>query len=155
MSKNLATNLQSGKNIAENVKEVLADTYFLYLKTQNYHWNVTGPNFKSLHELFEKQYKELAKAVDLLAERVRALGEFAPASLKAFASLSDIKEETREGISSVDMLKQLAKDHDSVLASIRKSLAIAQEEGDDATADILITRIEVHDKSKWMLASSL
>lgn len=141
--------------MAESLKEVLSDSYLLYLKTQNYHWNVTGPNFKSLHELFNAQYDELAAAIDTIAERIRALGEFAPASFKAFASKSSISEETREGVSAKEMLEQLVKDHDSILGTIRKALSVAQKESDDATADILIVRTEVHDKNRWMLASSM
>lgn len=141
--------------MAESLKEVLSDSYLLYLKTQNYHWNVTGPNFKSLHELFNAQYSELADAIDTLAERIRALGEFAPGSFSAFSSKSNIREETREGISAHDILKQLIEDHDAILATIHKALAVAQKEGDDATADILIVRTEVHDKNKWMLKSSM
>lgn len=145
----------SNKNVVEKLKEVLADTYVLYLKTQNYHWNVTGPNFKSLHELFESQYTELFAANDLLAERVRALGAYAPASFKAFSELAEIKEETREGVLASDMLKQLAQDQDIIIKTINQALEVAQAANDDATADILINRIEVHDKNRWMLKSSL
>ena len=145
----------SNKNIVSALEKVLADSYFLYLKTQNYHWNVTGSNFKSLHELFGSFYEELSEAIDEIAERIRALGANAPGSFRAFSKLATIEEEQKQNISADEMIKQLIKDHDHVLKTIRAALTVAQKAGDDATADMLIVRIEAHDKNKWMLQSSL
>lgn len=145
----------SKKNIVEALKLVLADSYALYLKTQNFHWNVTGPNFKSLHELFGGQYDELSGAIDELAERIRALGEFAPGSFRDFSELASIADAGKKVPSATEMLKQLVKDQDVLLATIGKALKISQKAGDEATADMLIGRLEVHDKNKWMLQSSI
>ena len=142
-------------NVAENLKLVLADSYVLYLKTQNFHWNVTGANFKSLHELFGSFYEELAEAIDEIAERIRALGEPTPGSFKEFLELTSLKEASGAKIPATEMLKHLIEDHDAVLKTIRKALDVAQKAGDDASADMLIVRIEAHDKNKWMLQSSL
>ena len=125
----------SKDNVVEGLKIVLADSYALYLKTQNYHWNVTGANFKSLHELFGSFYGELAEAIDEIAERIRALGEHAPGSFKEFSEMTSIKDAESGVISASSMLKQLIKDHEAVLKTIRKALDISQKAGDDATAD--------------------
>jgi starvation-inducible DNA-binding protein len=143
-------------NVAESLKHVLADSYVLYVKTQNYHWNVKCGNFKSLHEMFGAFYEELAEAIDEIAERIRALGEYAPGSLQEFSALTSLKEASAGGGTAAnDMLKNLIEDHDVVLKTIRAALDVAQKAGDDATADMLVSRIEAHDKNKWMLKSSL
>ncbi len=132
----------------------LADTYTLYLKTQNYHWHVTGPQFKSLHELFEMQYKELAEAVDNIAERMRMLGYKAPATFKEFEELKRVKE----GNSSLDaasMVKELAEDNSRLVKDLNEALAIAQKNNDEGTATLLGDRIAAHEKAHWMLTASV
>ena len=144
----------SNKPVTDALKKVLADTYGLMVKTQNYHWNVEGPNFPGLHALFMTQYNELFLAVDVVAERIRALGEKAPGGYSEFAKLSKINDGNGE-YDSDQMVKDLYDANLIVLASIRKALAAAEKAGDDATLDLLTQRIGVHDKAAWMLKSSL
>lgn len=140
------------KRIAQGLSKVLAETYTLMLKTQNFHWNVTGPHFQQLHLLFMTHYDQLALAVDLVAERIRALGEFAPGSYEQFSRLATIKEET--GVPSWDkMVKQLAKGHETVAKVARDVLALAQDAKDEATAELLTGRMSEHEKTAWMLRS--
>jgi starvation-inducible DNA-binding protein len=142
------------QKIADELTRFLADTYTLYLKTQNFHWNVTGPNFHSLHSMFEEQYKELAEAVDLIAERIRALKCRTLASFSHFLKLSSLKEEN--GLPTTkDMLKQLCKDHEAVVQHAYVIVAKAQKVHDEATVDTMIERIRAHEKAAWMLRSSL
>ena len=140
--------------IAEGLSQLLADTYTLYLKTHHFHWNVTGPHFTSLHTLFETHYTEMATAVDDIAERIRALGVFAPGSYKQFAALTSIEEEV-----SVpqwqDMVKQLITGHEAVVKTARKALPLVDEAQDEGSADILTQRITLHEKTAWMLRSLL
>ncbi len=142
------------EKIAAALKLTLADTYAVYMKTHGYHWNVTGPQFHSLHTMFEEQYTEMWQALDEIAERVRALQEFAPGSGKALAALSDIAEETGDVPKANDMLKTLTADHEVLIERARIGLALASEEGDDPTADLLTQRIQLHEKTVWMLRSS-
>ncbi|MBM3618809.1 MAG: DNA starvation/stationary phase protection protein [Alphaproteobacteria bacterium] len=144
----------SNKPVIEGLKHSLADSYTLFLKTQNYHWNVTGPNFRGLHLLFEEQYNDLFAAIDEIAERIRALGEHAPGSFKAFSKLSGIKEAADESPTPAAMVKELAKDQDTLLATLGKAIEAAQKAGDEATADLLIGRVAAHEKNRWMLKSS-
>jgi len=144
----------SAKKIADGLACLLADTYVLYVKTQNFHWNVKGPNFYSLHKMFEEQYQELATAVDEIAERIRSLGFPTPASLKQFLQLTNIKEELG-AVSAQGMVKQLAKDHETLKKTAMKVFPVAQKAEDEATVDLLINRMEVHEKTQWMLESSL
>lgn len=144
----------SNKPVTENLKKVLADTYNLLTKTQNYHWNVEGPQFSSLHLLFEGQYNELFAAVDALAERIRALGEKAPGSGAEFKKYSSMSEGNSE-FDSDRMLKDLYESNQTVLATIKKAMAAAEKANDDSTVDLLTQRIGVHDKAAWMLRSSL
>ena len=138
--------------IADGLSKVLADTYTLYLKTHNFHWNVTGPMFKTLHEMFEEHYIELRDAVDVLAERIRALGAYAPGSYAQFAALTQIAEET--GVPAAeDMIRQLVQGHEAVIRIARQTTALAAEAGDEGTADLLTGRLEVHEKTAWMLRS--
>lgn len=140
--------------MADALCHALADGYMLYLKTQNYHWNVTGPHFAGLHALFQTQYEDLAAAIDETAERIRALGSPAPGSLAAFARLASVKEET----GSPDwrqMLKTLSGDQAKIVETLQAALDLAQETGDEATADLMITRIAQHQKNKWMLDAHL
>ncbi|MFT5703579.1 MAG: starvation-inducible DNA-binding protein [Rickettsiales bacterium] len=146
--------IMNNQNTARSLQTVLANSYALYLKTQNYHWNVTGPNFKGMHELFGLQYEELAVAIDLLAERIRALDVLVPASFDAFGNGAQIVAGNEKAIMGV-MTKELYDDNKTLVKIIGDALKIAAEEGDEATADMLIARLEVHDKAAWMLKSSL
>lgn len=141
------------EKVAQGLGRVLADEYTLYLKTHNFHWNVTGPHFASLHNLFEEHYTEAAIAVDDLAERIRALGSFAPGSYKTFANLSKIDEAPDSPPKAMEMVKTLAHDHEAVAATCREVLATAEEAEDEVTTDMLIERMTVHDKTAWMLRS--
>jgi starvation-inducible DNA-binding protein len=140
--------------IADNLSRVLADSYTLYLKTHNFHWNVTGPMFNTLHLMFEEQYTELWQAADLIAERIRALGYPAPGSYSQYAKLSTIKEET--GVPDAkEMIAQLVKGQESVAKTARKAFSVAEKANDQPTADLLTQRMEVHEKNAWMLRSML
>ncbi len=138
---------------ANAVRTLLADTYSLYLKTHGYHWNVEGPHFQQLHMLFMEQYTEMWSAVDELAERVRALGHRAPVSYSEMAKLASVKEE--EGTPDWKaIVHTLAKDHEKVAKSAREVLRLAEEIGDDATADVVTPRITIHEKTAWMLRAT-
>jgi starvation-inducible DNA-binding protein len=142
------------KQVAEGLSRVLADSYTLYLKTHNFHWNVEGPHFRTLHLLFEEQYQELAAAVDAIAERVRALGHYAPGSYAQFVRLASIKEEA--GVPPAeDMMRILVDDNTAVVRTLRAALPTAQEAGDEASVDLIVGRIAVHEKAAWMLRSLL
>lgn len=140
--------------LAKGLSSVLADSYVLYLKTQNFHWNVTGPRFHQLHTMFEEHYTELATAIDEIAERIRVFDERTPGSFKEFLALTSIEEETSM-LEADEMIKQLAKDHEAVSRKAREVISIASEQGDEATADLLTGRITTHDKTAWMLRSFL
>jgi starvation-inducible DNA-binding protein len=140
------------QEIAGGLSHVLADSYALYLKTHNFHWNVEGPMFRNLHLMFEEQYTELAGAVDLIAERIRALGQYAPGSFGQFARLASVKD--AEGVPKAEeMVKQLAADHERVEQTIRSVLPAAQRAGDEVTVGLLVDRLAVHEKTAWMLHS--
>ncbi len=142
------------KAIAEGLAKLLADTYTLYLKTHNFHWNVEGPMFNTLHLMFEAQYNELALAVDLIAERIRALGHPAPGSYAAYAKLSSIKEET--GVPKAeDMIRQLVEGQEAVARTARAVFPAAEKAGDEPTADLLTQRLQIHEKTAWMLRALL
>jgi starvation-inducible DNA-binding protein len=142
------------KKIAAAASKLLADSYTLYLKTHNYHWNVKGPMFTTLHTLFELEYTELALAVDEIAERIRALGQAAPGSYTAFAKLSKVKE--AEGVpAATTMIEQLAADQAILVSSARDLFAVASAADDQATADLATRRMQVHEKNSWMLRSHL
>lgn len=140
--------------IADALSRVLADTYTLYLKTHNYHWNVTGPQFNDLHAMFMTQYTELWTAVDLIAERIRSLGHFAPGSYKAFAKLTSIKDED-EVPAATAMIENLLKGHETVARSCREAFPAAEKAGDQSSMDVLTQRLQVHEKTAWMLRSLL
>lgn len=140
--------------IAQGLSVLLADTYTLYLKTHNYHWNVTGPMFNTLHLMFEGQYNELALAVDLIAERIRALGHPAPGSYAAFAKLSNIKESTKVPTAS-KMIADLVAGQEAVVKTARKIMPTVSKAGDEPTADLLTQRMQIHEKTAWMLRSLL
>ena len=138
----------------DSLSRLLADSYLLYLKTHNFHWNVTGPMFTTLHTLFETEYTELALAVDEIAERIRALGAVAPGTFSAYGKLASIKE--AEGVpKATDMIKELVADQAKVVAAAKAVVKAAEAAGDDATADLGIRRIQIHEKNSWMLASHL
>ncbi|MEE9251450.1 MAG: Dps family protein [Alphaproteobacteria bacterium] len=142
------------KEIAEGLSRLLADTYALALKTQNFHWNVTGPLFGILHEMFESQYTELAAAVDEIAERIRALGEPAPGSFARFSTLTSLKE--AEGSpDALAMVRELAEGQEAVVRTARALFAATQRGKDEATADLLAERLRAHEKNAWMLRSIL
>ena len=140
------------KTIADGLSHFLADSYTLYLKTHNFHWNVTGPMFNSLHLMFETHYTELALAVDLIAERLRALGFIAPATYKEFAKLTSIEEHEGDIEASL-MIKYLIKAHETVIQTARRLLPIAEAANDQVTLDLLTQRLQVHEKTVWMLRS--
>ena len=140
--------------MVESLSTVLADAYMLYLKTHNFHWNVTGPLFSSLHVMFEEQYTEQWNALDEIAERIRALGHFAPATYKRYAELSSITEEP-EVLSSKEMIRQLVDGNEILIRTLRAGVKVADELDDYPTADMLTTRMEVHEKNAWMLRSFL
>jgi starvation-inducible DNA-binding protein len=143
---------ESRKEIAERLAAVLADTYTLYLKTHGYHWNVTGTNFPSLHVMFEQQYMDLRDAADEIAERIRALGSFAPGSYAELARLSSIPDE--EGVPTAEeMVRRLADGHQTLVRSARPLIAKADAVDDVATADLVTQRIQIHEKTAWMLRS--
>ncbi|MES2961591.1 MAG: DNA starvation/stationary phase protection protein [Pseudomonadota bacterium] len=136
-----------------SLEKVLANTYALYLKTQNYHWNVVGGNFKSLHELFDAQYNDLAAAIDEIAERIRALGVKVEGTFENFSKLSKIKSGDKNAKSEA-MLKDLVSDNETVADFLKEGIKAAQAEEDEGTADLLIGRLKVHEKAVWMLQSS-
>jgi starvation-inducible DNA-binding protein len=142
------------KKVVDALSKLLADSYILHLKTQNYHWNVTGPSFNSLHMLFQTQYEDLALASDLIAERIRALGEKAPGSYSAYDKISDVKEENGDP-NAAQMLKNLVKDQEALVKSAEAVLKAAEEIGDEPTVDLAIQRQQVHQKNHWMLKAHL
>ena len=154
MEINIGITEQDRAAIAEGLSRLLADTYTLYLKTHNFHWNVTGPMFNTLHLMFEAQYNELALAVDAIAERIRALGFPAPGTYAAYARLSSIKEE--EGVPSADeMIKLLVQGQEAVARTARSIFPLSDKVSDEPTADLLTQRLQVHEKTAWMLRSIL
>ena len=140
--------------IAAKLNMLLADTYTLYLKTHNYHWNVTGPNFTSLHTLFETQYTEYALAVDEIAERVRALGEKAAGSYTEFSKLTKIKE-TLGALKAQEMIEDSLQANEIVTETAKGIISLASDAGDEPTVDLLTQRMQAHEKNAWMLRSLL
>lgn len=154
MNIDIGINEKQREQIADGLKVLLADSYTLYLQTHNFHWNITGPQFRELHLMFEEQYNELALAVDLIAERIRTLGVAAPATYKAFAELSNIKEV--EGVPSApDMLTLLTKGHEQIVKTCRGALKPAQKADDESTASLVSDRMRLHEKTAWMLRSMM
>lgn len=140
--------------IAEGLSRALADTFTLYLQTHNYHWNVEGPMFNTLHIMFMEQYNELWTALDEIAERVRSLGFHAPGSYAAFSRLSSIQA-SEEQPDALEMVRRLVKGHEAVARTLRSVFAAAEEGEDEVTADLLTQRLQVHEKTAWMLRSLL
>lgn len=145
---------QDRQRLADGLAKLLADSYTLYLKTHNFHWNVKGPMFQTLHLMFEQHYTELAMAVDLVAERIRALGHPAPGTYSAYAKLSSIPE--TDGVpQALEMVKLLVEGHEAVIRTARNVVSLAEEVSDQATADLGTQRLQLHEKTAWMLRSLL
>ena len=142
-------------SVAHALNQTLADTYQLYMKTHAYHWNVTGPQFHTLHVMFEEQYREMWAALDEIAERVRALGVFAPASGKAIAAYAEVKNLDDVPPPAATMIKNLLADHETMIRRSRQALNTAEQASDAASADLLTVRIQTHEKTAWMLRSLL
>ncbi|HSJ35668.1 MAG TPA: Dps family protein [Acidimicrobiia bacterium] len=141
------------KELAEELSALLADTYTLYIKTHGFHWNVSGPMFRSLHLMFEEQYIELAEAVDVIAERIRALGHPAPGSYGEFARLATVKDE--DGVlEAMEMVRRLVDAHEAIVRTARRLVEKAESAGDVATADLATQRIDIHEKTAWMLRAT-
>lgn len=151
---NIGINEEDRKEIAEGLSRLLADTYTLYLKTHNFHWNVTGPMFQTLHLMFETQYTELALAVDLIAERIRALGYPAPGTYNDFARLSSIQEAPGVPKAS-EMIRLLVEGQEAVVRTARSIFPAVEKVNDEPTADLLTQRMQLHEKNAWMLRSLL
>lgn len=142
------------QQIAEGLSRLLADTYTLYLKTHNFHWNVTGPMFQTLHLMFEEQYNELALAVDAVAERIRTLGFPAPGTYQEYSQLTSIQE--AKGVPSAqEMIKELVEGQEAVVRTARSVFPLADKANDEPTADLLTQRLQIHEKTAWMLRSLL
>lgn len=153
MNVDIGINAEDREKSATALTKLLADTYTLYLKTHGYHWNVEGPHFQQLHNLFMDQYTEMWTAVDDLAERIRALGHFAPGSYGDMAKHASLREETGRP-NWQEMVANLARGHEQVAKTARNVLRIAEEVGDDATADVVTPRITLHEKTAWMLRAT-
>lgn len=154
MEINIGLNDSQRKAIADGLSKVLADSYSLYIKTHNYHWNVTGPQFNALHTMFESQYTELAPAIDEIAERIRALGHLAPGSYKEFSELTSIKDGDNR-LTANEMVKELVEGQETVARTCRSLISTVEEAGDEPTADLLTVRMQTHEKNAWMLRAML
>jgi starvation-inducible DNA-binding protein len=140
--------------IAHGLSKLLADTYVVYLKTHNFHWNVEGPMFQTLHQMFMEQYTETWNAIDLIAERIRSLGEYAPGTYKEYAKLMRIKE--TDGVPRAEeMVKLLIEGQEAIVRTAREVLPIADQANDEPTLDLLTQRMQIHEKNAWMLRSLL
>lgn len=154
MIKQLDISEKDKEQIVQGLSQLLADTYSIYIKTHNFHWNVSGPMFVTLHTLFEQQYTELAMAIDIIAERIRALGAFAPGSFKAFQELTSIPD--MEDIpDALTMIALLLEDNETIIKTARSIIPLADKAYDTPTADLATARILVHEKTAWMLTSLL
>ena len=154
MALNTGINARDRARIAQGLSRMLADTYLLYLKTHNFHWNVEGPMFQTLHLMFMEQYTEAWNAIDLIAERIRALGHYAPGTYKEYVKLARIQE--TDGVPRADKMVRLLIDaQESVVRTAREVLPIAEEANDQPTLDLLTQRMDIHEKNAWMLRSLL
>lgn len=151
---NIGLETQARLKVASGLSHLLADTYAVYLKTHGYHWNVEGPNFGALHALFMAQYIEMWNAIDLVAERIRALGAFAPQGYRAFGQLSGVQDGDPE-LDSEAMLAELIRDQETLIATARQVRAQSAEAGDEVTASLIDDRVQAHEKHAWMLRASL
>ena len=154
MQINIGISEPDRKEIADGLSRLLADSYTLYLKTHNYHWNVTGPMFQTLHLMFEAHYNELALAVDLIAERIRALGFPAPASYREFGKLTSIQED-EDAPDATEMIRRLVAGQETVTRTARSIFPVVDKANDEPTADLLTQRMQIHEKNAWMLRSLL
>jgi len=154
MEINLGIKTADREEIATGLSKLLADSYTLYLKTHNYHWNVEGPQFNTLHQMFETQYTELAAAVDEIAERIRALGIKAPGSYSRFSELTSVDEADGEE-DAEEMVRQLALGQEAIVRTAREAFPAADRANDEPTADLLTQRMQIHEKNAWMLRSML
>ncbi|MCX7998552.1 MAG: DNA starvation/stationary phase protection protein [Leptospiraceae bacterium] len=150
MKPNIGIEESLRKSITEVLSKLLADTYFLYFKTHSYHWNVTGPMFQTLHSMFMQQYTELWNTIDLIAERIRSLGEYAPHSYAELSKLTSLKDDTSVP-KAEQMIRNLVQDHETVIQYIRKNFSIVEQGNDEATIDLLTQRLDSHEKTAWML----
>ena len=155
MSVNIGISDKDRKKIAEGLSKLLADTYTLYLKTHNFHWNVTGPMFNTLHAMFMAQYTELWNAVDPIAERIRALGHPAPGSYGQFGALASVPDAPAVPPKALQMVQVLVDGHEAVARTARDLFAVVSEANDQPTADLLTQRLDIHEKTAWMLRSLL
>ena len=151
----IGINDKDRQSIAEGLSKLLADTYTLYLTTHNFHWNVTGPMFNTLHNMFMQQYTELWNAVDPIAERIRSLGHFAPGSYQQFSKLTSLPDVSVTPPKAVEMIKILVKGHEAVARTARSTLKLAGQADYQPTADLLTQRLDIHEKTAWMLRSLL
>ena len=154
MQLDIGINEEQRQEIASGLSRLLADSYSLYLKTHNYHWNVTGPLFNTLHLMFETQYTELATAVDEIAERIRALGIKAPGSYSDFSALTNIAEGSGDEVAE-EMIRQLVIGQETVARTAREVFPLAEGASDEPSADLLTQRMQIHEKNAWMLRSML
>ena len=154
MQINIGIKEQDRKEIAEGLSKLLADSYTLYLRTQNFHWNVTGPMFQTVHLMTEGQYTELAAAIDQIAERIRSLGMNAPGSYHEFGKLTSIKEHTGSP-NAQEMIKLLVEGQEAVVRTARGVFEVSDRCNDEPTNDLLTQRMEIHEKNAWMLRSLL
>lgn len=154
MTSNAVLEKSSIRQIAQELATLQADTYLLYVKTQNFHWNVIDPRFASLHLFFEGQYQELAENIDVIAERIRSLGEKALGSMQEYLEFTRL-DESKSTLAADDMLKALLHDHESIIQWLRSSIEQVQKLGDEGTADLFINRLRAHEKMAWMIRSHL
>lgn len=144
----------SSKTVADALQKALADTFVLYFKTHSFHWNVTGASFKGLHDMFEEQYTDMWEAIDEIAERIRALGEYAPNNHSELMKIASLRESSQTPDAD-SMCEALSEDNQAITKTLYSAMKIAEEEGDEATADLMIERVQFHEKSAWMLSSSV
>lgn len=147
--------MMNNRPVAAMLGKVLATTHALGIKTRNYHWNVEGPHFAALHALFDDQYNELTAAIEAVAERMRAVGAYAPGGLDAFARLSSIKDAPESPPSALTMVADLAAGHRAAAEDARQALEASQEAGDEVTLELMVQRVDAHDKAAWMLDAHL
>lgn len=152
---NIGISAEDRAAIADGLSRLMADTYTLYLTTHNFHWNVTGPMFNTLHQMFMEQYTELWNAVDPIAERIRALGHWAPGSYAQFASITSIADAPATPPKALEMIKILQQGHETVARTAREVFPLAARADDQPTADLLTQRLDIHEKTAWMLRSLL
>ncbi|CAM2835787.1 Dps family protein [Rariglobus hedericola] len=155
MKTNTGLSSKARESVVDALAVLLADEHVLYVKTRNFHWNVTGAHFGALHVLFEKQYDELAETIDEIAERIRSLGCIAPGSMAAFLKLARLSEATGKPPKDVEMIGALLADHESIARALRGSIELADKHGDEGTADFLTGILEAHEKTAWMLRAHL